>query len=399
MTDATVLETPTDTDTDDPSNSSPTPRRLFRRARFWIVLGVVLVGGLITVSILGRPPTTDDVALSSINPAPDGARAVAEVLKQHGVSIVATSTLRDTEAAVADRGQTTILIYDPGRILAGDQRRLLLGLADRLVVIEPDGASLDDFAPDLSYAGALSGTLAADCSLPAAQQAGRIDARGVGYTANRGDAITCFTTDGASALAQDGAVSVLGAGNVLSNSDAATSGNAALSLNLLGSSDRLVWYLPSWADAAGENAPTLSEVQPVWVVPLAVLAFLVAIAGAFWRGRRMGPLVVENLPVLVRASETMEGRARLYARGRARLRALDTLRVGTLDRLAVTCGLPRRATVTEIIDAVAALTGTDRGRLQTLLVDEDPRTDRDLVRLSDDLIRLERDAATASRPL
>ncbi len=41
------------------------------------------------------------------------------------------------------------------------------------------------------------------------------------------------------------------------------------------------------------------------------------IAAAFWRGRRFGPLVVENLPVTVRASETMLGRARLYEKSRA----------------------------------------------------------------------------------
>ena len=67
---------------------------------------------------------------------------------------------------------------------------------------------------------------------------------------------------------------------------------------------------------------------------------LVALGAVFWRSRRVGPLVVENLPVVVRASETMEGRARLYERSNSRLHALDALRVGTVARLARTCGLP-----------------------------------------------------------
>ena len=65
-----------------------------------------------------------------------------------------------------------------------------------------------------------------------------------------------------------------------------------------------------------------------------ILLLLVFLAAAFWRGRRLGPLVVENLPVVVRASETMEGRARLYQKSSARLHALDALRIGAIQRLA-----------------------------------------------------------------
>jgi hypothetical protein len=122
------------------------------------------------------------------------------------------------------------------------------------------------------------------------------------------------------------------------------------------------------------------------------------VVAAFWRGRRLGPLVIENLPVTVRASETMEGRARLYQKGAARLRALDSLRVGTIDRIAVQCGLPRVAIVDEVIAAVASLTSSDIREVRSLLLDETPRTDRDLVRLSDRLLELERSVASAVRP-
>ena len=127
-----------------------------------------------------------------------------------------------------------------------------------------------------------------------------------------------------------------------------------------------------------------------------VLLLLVFLAAAFWRGRRLGPLVVENLPVVVRASETMEGRARLYQKSSARLHALDALRIGAIARLATQCGLSRLAGVDEVVAAVATLTGADSIRLRELLIDTVPTTDRELVRLSDDLLEVERAARAAS---
>jgi hypothetical protein len=101
---------------------------------------------------------------------------------------------------------------------------------------------------------------------------------------------------------------------------------------------------------------------------------------------------------VVRASETMEGRARLYQKGAARLRALDSLRIGSISRLATQCGLPRLATVDDVIAAVAAITARDTAVIRSLLLTADPHSDRELVRLSDELLDLERAVARDIRP-
>jgi hypothetical protein len=176
------------------------------------------------------------------------------------------------------------------------------------------------------------------------------------------------------------------------------SGNAALALNLLGQHRTLVWYLPGLADRPVTGPPDLAALTPGWVTPVLLLLVLVFVAAAVWRGRRFGPLVVENLPVVVRAGETREGRARLYQRSSARLRAADALRIGTIGRLAALAGLPRTATTGEVADAVAALAGVDRQRIRGLLVDDLPTTDAELIALSDHLAELERATATAVSP-
>jgi hypothetical protein len=192
-------------------------------------------------------------------------------------------------------------------------------------------------------------------------------------------------------------ITVVGTTDAFDNEHVAQRGNAALALTLLGQSDRLVWYLPT-IDDSSISGPSIAELTPAWVGGVSALLIIVAIVAAFWRGRRLGPLVVENLPVVVRASETMEGRARLYQKGAARLRALDSLRIGSVSRLATLCGLSRLASVEDVIAAVASVTAGDPADIRTILLTADPRNDRELVRLSDELLELERTVARDIRP-
>ncbi len=82
--------------------------------------------------------------------------------------------------------------------------------------------------------------------------------------------------------------------------------------------------------ATATKAPTL--LPPWWQIAV-VQAFLGLVVVGIWRGRRLGPILVEPLPVAVRAAETVEGHGRLYHRLGARDRAAEALRSGTRARL------------------------------------------------------------------
>ena len=100
----------------------------------------------------------------------------------------------------------------------------------------------------------------------------------------------------------------------------------------------------------------------------------------------------------VRASETTEGRARLYARAGDPLHAADRLRIGALRRIAALLGLGANAAAPEIADAAAGRTGLDRRIARGILIDDIPRSDADLVALSTRLRDLEDAVRTAVRP-
>jgi hypothetical protein len=376
---------------------------VLRRSVFWIAATVFAV----LVAIIGLAfagSLASGAALSPANPAPAGSKALAEVLRQQGVTVEATSTLDDTADVIGDPSATTLLYYDPDGILDADQRARLFGLADTLVVLDPEFEQLADLSPDIAQAGAVDGELDDDCSLAAADNAGSITGDGYGYRyTGDDDAVRCFGSgDGVYSVVRierdGGTATVVGATSALSNESVVEHGNAAFALTLLGSQPSLVWYLPTAADLVTEGAPTLGELSPDWVLPAVALLVVTALAAAVWRGRRFGPLIIENLPVTVRANETMQGRARLYESSSARLRALDALRIGAVERIARACGLPRAATVDDVVVAAGAVTGRPDLDVRRVLIDARPATDRDLVALSDELLVLERAVVAAVTP-
>ncbi|MCU1419745.1 MAG: hypothetical protein JWP30_137 [Homoserinimonas sp.] len=384
---------------------TPTVRTWVRTSLFWIFAIAVALLIAVAVMVTRGAAGSGGAPLSPTNAGPVGSMAVAEVLRDQGVTVVVAATITDALKALARSDEATLLLHDSGQFLARNQLTEVTAAATHTVLVEPGFTQLRALAPVVKSAGQVSGVLQADCNVPAVVNAGTVTGGGSGYRVDDGTegfAACLGSGDERVSLvqfAQDGrTMSVVGTVDALSNEHIAANGNAAFALTLLGATDTLVWYQPTTADLHAENAPTVGELTPDWVSSVIALLLLVFVAAAVWRGRRMGPLIIENLPVTVPASETLEGRARLYQQASARLRALDALRIGSLERIARMSGLASTATVDEVVLAAAALTGRDAGMVKDLLVDAIPVSDRDLIRLSDQLLEFERAAAHATRP-
>jgi len=390
---------------------SPTVRQTGRRALPWIVLGAIAVVVALAGILLTGGRSHSGAPLDPGSAAPTGGKALAQVLGARGVDVRSATSLEQVRTDTAG-GDATVLVFDDAGNLEASAYRELAQLAKTIVIVEPSFQTLREVAPGARASGEPTGPADAGCGVAAAQRAERIDPRATANTAGstvpgtfrlQDDGAACFAdASGAASLVRTTftgtTVYLVGSAPLLMNDGVDREGNAALGLTLLGQHRTLVWYLPGLDDRPVTGPPDIAALTPGWVTPVLLLLVLVFVAAAVWRGRRFGPLVVENLPVVVRAGETREGRARLYQRSSARLRAADSLRIGTVGRLAAVAGLPRTATTTEVADAIAALVGRDRQQIRGLLVDDIPRTDGDLVALSDHLAELERAAAAAVSP-
>ncbi len=164
-------------------------------------------------------------------------------------------------------------------------------------------------------------------------------------------------------------------------------------MNLTGTHPRVIWYAPQRIEGESAGAATVFDLIPENVTWIVWQLCLVVALLAVWKGRRIGPLVAEELPVVVRASETVEGRGRLYRSRRARDRAADALRTATLQRLLPRLGLGRNAAAPEVIEAVAQRGGHDPATVGYTLFGPPPATDSDLVNLAHELDNIERQVA------
>lgn len=372
------------------------PRR-GRRLGGWLALaGVLAVAGLIGALLAQSTQWAQRDALDPESPGPTGARAVARVLAAEGVRV---EVVRDRAAAAAAVDDDALLVLPDAPALSDDEIEALAAAAGDVVLIRPRSRTLDLLLPGSSPAGASDDApIPAACDAPAIGRTREIVAGSL-YTPGTGVTACFATVDGAALLLADsptGTVAAVDGTALLSNENIDRADNAALALTLLGARPRVVWYMPSLGDGDGA-APTLGELTPGWVTPAVVLLLAAAAAAAGWRGRRFGPLVAENLPVTVRASETAAGRARLYARAGDPAHALDRLRADALTRLARALGLGTRTPAGAIADAAARRIGADTGEVRGILIDTVPRNDRDLVDLADRLRDLQARVRAAVR--
>jgi hypothetical protein len=328
----------------------------------------------------------------SANPA--GARALRVLLEQQGVTVVPVTDA--VHAVAAAKSGDTLLLVTPQDVGAAELDLLAQSPAD-LVLVDPTPGVLARLAPALQPTGFTEPALRDPvCDLPAAQRAGRAVTGGISVTETQpgpGDAL-CYAVDGAATVARVTAggrtVTVVGSGEAFTNDALATEGDAALALNLLGVHARLVWYVVPNTLAASDGTRPLSELLPRWVRPVELQLLIAVLLLAAWQGRRFGRVVEEPLPVVVRAAEATEGRARLYRRSGARDRAAQNLRAAARSRLIPLVGQGRGADRQAVVDAVSARTGRPATEVAALLYGAAPTDDAALVRLAGELDALER---------
>jgi hypothetical protein len=385
------------------TSASPTARHLWSRTRGIALAFVLLLAGAVALAVLRSD--TRHGALDPRSADPSGSRAVAELLSDRGVATRVVTTLTDARAAT--NPDTTLLVAAPDLLTERQQRRLYSATADsggRTILVAPGNWSVRTLAPGVTADPATSrgSTLSPDCALPAARSAGTAETGGIRYTTIHLDADECYPSNRLPTLlripdtSNDGDTVILGAPDILCNDRLDKQGNASLALQLLGSRPHLVWYLPSLSDPSAidpDDEKSFFELFPSGWLWGTLQLFVAAALAALWRARRLGPLVPEKLPVAIRASETVEGRARLYRKANARDRAATALRSTTRTRLAPLVGIPvtQAHTPEALIPALSAHLHGDGQSLYSLLFGPPPADDTALIALADQLDALERE--------
>lgn len=393
------------------STATPRPqhpaRRWLRRWGPWLLLALAAAT---LATLLSGSPTGEP--LGPDNPGRDGAQALARVLEREGVEVQVVNGTR----ALLDRDLgpgTTVLLPHTAYLGPEHGTELVAHLADvdRLVVLVQDArerpGDVLGIDVDVQRDPADGARTVADCSDPLVREGDllarrdvRLDAGGpdratvtacypptVGHGAGgaRAGALLSFPADATRPL-----VTLVGFSSALTNEHVTEEAHAALGLRLLGGSERLVWVVPQPGDAdPGEGGASLWSLLPSNLTAIVTLLGATVLALALVQGRRLGPVVVEPLPAVVRAAETTRSRGRLYRQARDREHALAALRDGTAARLAPRLGLPGTVGRDELAQAVAAASDRPAAEVADLLIHAGAVDDAALLTIARQLRALE----------
>ncbi len=348
-----------------------------------------LLAALLVVVWLGTPGNRTSARLDPDNPGTDGARALARVLDDQDIDVRIVRSADDLDGADVDGG-TTVLVTSSEQLGESTARRLLDHASPgQLVVVEPGILAVEALGfTQLPTRVSPGGAVGAGCDEPALRDLEILVDSGLAFGGSG-----CFPTADGRLLARPAArVALLGAGDILTNDQVLRADNAAVALRLLGERPRLVWYVPSFADLVGDDGVSVRSLLPPFLIPALWLLGLATVALMFWRGRRLGPLATEPLPVVVKAIETTQSRGRLYRRVGDRAHAATSLRRAARRAAQSALRLPADD-LAVLVPAVSAHTGRHPDDLTRLLADTAPvpATDSDLIHLASELAALDRE--------
>jgi hypothetical protein len=365
------------------------PRARRWRSWHWVALGLVAVAAVAAFGAYLTAPRSGG-RMDPADTGPDGAHALVTLLRDHGVEVVVAATVADAEHAA--RPDALVLVAETQRI-AGDGllQRLARLPGDRLL-IQPTAHARKALAPGIRTASLAAFSRKPGCDLREVDRAGPVDLQATQtYVATDDQPInSCYDGTLVRYRTDNRSITVVGGASFMTNSGLLSEGNAALAMNLAGTRPRLVWYAPQHIEGQTSATATIFDLIPKNVSWMVLQLCLVVALLALWKGRRIGPLVAEELPVVVRASETVEGRGRLYRSRRASDRAAQALRGATLQRLSPRLGLGVAAPAPAVVTAVAQRSDAPPEWVWHLLFGPPPGSDDDLLHLARALDDIER---------
>jgi hypothetical protein len=362
--------------------------RAVRRWRAIAILTAMIIAAGVIIALL-QPPAPSSY-LDPNGTSPTGGHALADLLADRGQQVTRTAA-----PTAASPGATLELLTSP-ELLSSAQLSQAARFNGDIVLVAPDSRALRALAPRVSLAGPGAGLAATEpaCTAQPSALAGDAYLGGAALSTSDPAAQECYSRPRGNPgyfliryQADDRTITVLASGAPLTNQYLAKDGDAALALNLLRSAGKITWVVPSAAALPAQPGTGQRSFFSLVPWPAYLIAIQLAIAVLFaaaWRARRLGPLVAERLPVIVRAAETVEGHGRLYQARRARGRAAGELRAAAVARIG-------RLTGGDVSpNGLASRTGESEQEIAALLGGPPPASDQELVALATGLDTLRR---------
>lgn len=344
---------------------------------------------------------------SITNPRPQGAQALARVLKQQGFTVEETSVASEAFSLMRknENSDPTLVILDANQVNSALNDSL--AQLPRIVAFNASWIEPASFLPGVStsYSEISSGSVdAGDTTSTSARAAGTVSAFNTdALMITDGDWHTAFpvpSTDVdvdlflyAEKRTDSTYRAVFTTAALMQNSRVNLHGNSALAINMLTAASDIppaqrgpiIFWRPKITDDMSKKAMPV----PPWAAPMCIMGLLALITVGLSKGVRLGRLVFEDTPSYVPAIETVTGKGRLLHQQRQVAHSAMLLRQHTADKLSRRLAVPHSAPPEALRTALLAA-GASADNISWLW-EPTPVTSADLQTVSDHLTALEKE--------
>lgn len=358
------------------------------RTRRWLPFVLVAAGIAVAVAVVGGGGNDTGRALDPTSTSPTGTKALVDSLRALDVPVA-------VDVGAPGPRTTALLVLVDG--MTDAQRRAVSSWVDAggtLVLADPDSPLNPYRAARPTILGLVQRDLSRHCDEPALQQVGHVLVPHAGLLKVRTPAVGCFTSGSDAWLVTEtqgrGNLVVLGGADPFTNGSLGAADNGLLAVTLLAPNrNGRVQVLPLPVPGGGRK--TLADLVAANVKLALVQLGVAFVVFALWRARRLGRPVLEPRPVEIPGSELVAAVGRLFQRAHARARAAEVVRDGARRSLAGRLGLAPDASVREVADEVARRTGRPPDEVGDVLAGPDPRDERALVAIAQEVEALNRE--------
>ena len=358
-----------------------------------IAFGALLVAAVLVGAYLTAARQTQGPPLDPSSTAPDGARAVVEL-------VGALATIEVLDEIPGDDVDAALVLQDRFDRDAGEALLDWVRRGGTLVVADVD-STLTPPVTGTATGEVVDVTCTGDVP-PGLADVDRLDVGdGFRFAVPDDAAGSCGPAgDGALVVVEaagDGRIVSVGGPDPFTNRNLDEADNAVLAAALLApeTGSRAAFLRPSLVVGTGDDGLVDLVDTPVRAaLAQLVVAFLLA---ALWRARRLGRPVAEPQPVPIEASELTQAVGRVLARSDRPGPAAAALRDRARRDLSALLGLPLDASAEAVVEAIARRTDLTVAEARRAAVDP-VTTDADLVEVATLLTRIRKDTTHGRRP-
>ncbi|MFV1990036.1 MAG: DUF4350 domain-containing protein [Acidimicrobiales bacterium] len=348
----------------------------------WIVPALAAVAVLVWF-VMSRD-TTPQVPIEAR--AANGTGALVLLLEGYGFDVQSTATLPEPDAG-------TLIVIARGTGVSDGELQQFADRGGRVLLVGRE-AGLPTADVDV-VAGRGESLAQGSCTIPDLADTTRITSSQDALDVTLTEAASVCFADGDSARVSQialgrGLITWIGDVGLVQNENIADEENAELFVRLLGDAETVIFAdarmtaetpPPESApeDVEPSETPELFNLLPSWA-RLGLWQLVVALVlFIWWRSRRLGDPVVEDLPVEVPASEFVRASGRVMQRSRARSMSLAYIRRSFREDCGRWLGLSADAPADEWVRVVAGKTNEKPGAIRLLLYGAKPANEAELV--------------------